>query len=316
MILHRHNRLKYLFFFTILFFSVSCEKEADITFNHVDSQVVIISNFTPDEPFSLNISRSKVINSNVTEQSLESADIQICRGENCEVLEPKTGNDNLNELGFLTRDFQPEVGVQYSLKVNVEGMESMVSAEAITPALVPLSHVAVGAITEIPLEDDPEDEKQYDVRVSLQFDDPSGVDNYYQINFYQELISNDGNIITAIDSSGIEDFISIDADLVNLRNVSDNGILISDRQFDGMTRDLLFRPTFKFNPLNQQPINLKVELKSVSKAYFDYYSSVFKQVSQGSDPFTQPVEVISNIKNGHGIFAGYSKDEIKREIQF
>ena len=315
---HRHNRIQYFFFSLILLLSVSCEKESNITINKVDNQVVILSNFTPNEPFLLELSQSQTFNSDTTTSTLESADIQICKGENCEVLasETSTGNDNINKLQFKSRNIQAEVGVEYSLKVNIDGMDAIVSAEATTPQAVSLSHVAIGTLTEIPLEGDPENETRYEAKVSFQFDDPIGVDNYYQINFYQEVISNGNLSGEPDDSTGVEDYYSIDSDIINLRNVTDRGILLSDNHFDGLTRDLLFRPIFKFNPTTEVPVKIKVELRSVSKDYYDFYSSVYKQVNQGSDPFSQPVEIISNIKNGHGIFAGYSKDVIKSEIDF
>ena len=315
----QYNRTKYYFLFLLLICSLSCEKEANITINKVDAQLVIVSEFTPNEPFSLEISRSSSIFSPSNEQALENADIQVCKGNNCQKLasDSNSGNLNLNKLKFTaTRDIQPEVGVQYSLKVKIDGIQD-VSAEAVTPEAVDLTHVALGAISEIPLEGNPADEKQYNAKISLQFDDPAGEDNYYQITFYQETIRTNGNIQGESDTLvPIEDFFSIDSEIIDIRNITDNGILLSDTYFDGLTRDLLFRPIFKYNPINEVPVNIRVELRSVSKAYFDYYSSVYKQVNQGSDPFSQPVEIISNIKNGLGVFAGYSKDVVVRELEF
>lgn len=316
----RHNRAKYYFLFLLLITSISCEKEANIAIQEVDAQIVINSNFTPNEPFLLELSKSSSVFSTTTAQTLEDADIQVCKGIICQKLVASSiGNDNLNKVRYTSERELPEAGIQYSLKIEIEGMEKVVSAEAMTPEKVDLTHVAIGAITEIPLEDDPIDEKQYDARISLQFDDPAGEDNYYQINFYQESIDNNGNQVIdpeTLKPVGIENFIAIDQDIVDLRNITDNGILLNDRHFDGQTRDLFFRPIFKYNPTTELPVNIVVELRTVSKAYYDYYSSVYKQVNQGSDPFSQPVEIISNIKNGLGVFAGYSKDVMVREIEF
>ena len=314
-----HSRVKYYLLFLLLICSVSCEKEANISIQEVDAQVVIISNFTPNEPFQLELSPSTSIFtlSNNT-QDLENATVEICGGKNCQILDSQVsggGNDNLNKFIFTSTKDKPVAGIEYSLNVKIEGMEE-VSAEAISPEKVELTHVAVGAVSEIPLPNNPIDEKQYEVRVSLQFDDPTGEDNFYQINFYQQKNDVNGNLIAQYNDEGIEDFLEIDDDIIDIRNITDNGILLSDRHFDGQTRDLFFRPTFKFNPLTEMPVNLIVEFRTVSKDYYDYYSSVHKQVNQGSDPFSQPIEIISNINNGLGVFAGYSKDVMIREIEF
>jgi len=58
---------------------------------------------------------------------------------------------------------------------------------------------------------------------------------------------------------------------------------------------------------------VKVEMRSVSKAYFNYKTSLYRQKYAMEGDFlygiAPPVTVISNILGGYGVFAGYSKTD-------
>jgi len=315
--LNRYNQTKYFLLPFLMLLLVSCEEEVDISIRNVDDKVVVVSTFTPNgnEPFSLNLSKSSSLFSESSPQALEQAVIQICKGENCELLGPPenvSGGNDGRGIMFTTRNFRPQVNIPFTLKVNVDGV-SPISAQSIVPETIEMAHVAVGASTQLTSDQPTNNEVEYETRIALSFDDPAGEDNYYQVNFQQLVITN-GNLEEDTISIPNVDYLSIDADLVNLRNVTDGGILIDGKDFDGLTRDLLFRPTFKYNALTENPISIAIELRTVSKEYFDYYSSVFRQINQGSDPFIQPVQIVSNINNGLGIFAGYSKSVVVRDL--
>jgi hypothetical protein len=56
-----------------------------------------------------------------------------------------------------------------------------------------------------------------------------------------------------------------------------------------------------------------VELYHVSEAYFKFEKSRIVASYTNGDPFAEPVNVYSNVKNGYGIFAinGWDWKEIK-----
>ena len=317
--LNRHNLTKYFLLPFLLVLMVSCEKEANISIKNVDDKIVVVSTFTPNEPFSLKLSKSTSLFSDSSPQALEDAIIQICKGENCVLLGRQTniigGNDG-NGIRFATGSFRAQTDTPFTLKVKVNGLAD-VNAEASIPEAVQMTHVAVGASTQLPSDQSANNsEIEYETKISLSFDDPVGEDNYYQVNFSQVVEVSDGNLVLKSDTIPNVDFSSFDSDIVNLRNITDGGVLINGKDFDGLKKDLLFQPTFKFDSNNEDPVSIIVELRTVSKAYFDYYSSVYRQVNQGSDPFIQPVQIVSNIENGLGVFAGYSKDEVIRDLEF
>jgi hypothetical protein len=59
--------------------------------------------------------------------------------------------------------------------------------------------------------------------------------------------------------------------------------------------------------------DLKIELRSVSYAYFNYKTSLYKQINAANGDLlygmAAPVTVKGNIKGGLGVFAGYSKSD-------
>jgi hypothetical protein len=52
---------------------------------------------------------------------------------------------------------------------------------------------------------------------------------------------------------------------------------------------------------------LLTELRSISKEYYDYQTSLNEYWNADGNPFAQPVQVFTNIENGFGIFAGFGK---------
>jgi len=58
-----------------------------------------------------------------------------------------------------------------------------------------------------------------------------------------------------------------------------------------------------------------IRFYTVSKEFYQYYISLSKHLNAQDEFFMEPVQVYSNIKNGFGIFAGYSIDVDSVEIQ-
>ena len=77
-------------------------------------------------------------------------------------------------------------------------------------------------------------------------------------------------------------------------------LLFNDLLFDGETA------TFKIN-LNELSYYsyLVMNLYSCSEEYYLYNKSYQTAIETTGDPFAQPVQVFSNINNGHGIFGGF-----------
>ncbi len=51
-----------------------------------------------------------------------------------------------------------------------------------------------------------------------------------------------------------------------------------------------------------------VELRSITKEYYKYHSTLARQLIVRQDPFAEPVSIYNNIEGGYGNFSGFSPD--------
>lgn len=316
------NTLHIFVVFHLFLLVSTCEKEVQLSIEEVDSKLAILCDFSPDEPFVLELSKSKSINStNLSSHIINNADVQIClNNEVIETILPLNNSSDANTK-YQSTVALPKIKQVYTLKVNVDGLAPITATSSI-PEAIEISHSSIGEINSF-LTDDTETEG-YEVRIGIQLDDPADETNYYQVSFYQEVLTSQPSaqqneiIITPNDGYSL-----IDDDLTNNFNVIDGGILFKDLTFNGTTKEFVFQPLFYYKPedvstnISSTPQNIIIELRSVSEEYYKYYTSVYRQSSQDkSTPFSNPTVIYSNIKNGYGVFAGYSKSTVKTPIEF
>ena len=60
--------------------------------------------------------------------------------------------------------------------------------------------------------------------------------------------------------------------------------------------------------------SIDFELQTEDATYSNYLKSIQKQQSAADDPFAEPVLLYSNIKEGLGVFSGYSVKN--RKVKF
>ncbi|MFK8006808.1 MAG: DUF4249 domain-containing protein [Saprospiraceae bacterium] len=315
------KKILHIFILFNLFLLIStCEKEVQLDIQEVDPKLAILCDFSPDEPFVLELSKSRSINSTKIEDDIISnADVQICvNNEIIETILPRTNTSSDANTKYQSVVALPKVKQVYTLKVEVDGLEPITATSSI-PDAIEISHSTIGAVNSF-LTDDNET-VSYEVRLGVQLEDPADETNYYQISFYQEVLTSipsaQQNEIKIIPNEG---YSLIDDDLTNNFNLIDGGLLFKDLTFNGTTKEFLFEPIFYYKPeddLNttSTPINIIIELRSISEEYYKYYTSVYRQSSQENTPFSNPTVIYSNIKNGYGIFAGYSKSTVKTPIE-
>lgn len=313
------KNLLHIFILSNLFLLItSCEKEVQLNIEEVDSKLAILCDFSPDEPFVLELSKSRSINStNLGGNIINNADVQICvNNEIIETIPPINTSSDANTK-YQSIVAVPKIKQVYTLKVEVDGLEPITATSSI-PEAIEISHSSVGAVTAF--ETDNDEMEGYEVRLGVQFEDPANETNYYQISFRQEVISSEQSAQpNSIEVSSNDSYSFIDEDIINNFNLIDGGILFKDLTFNGTTKEFVFQPKFFYKPgtppNTATPINIIIELRSVSEEYYKYYTSVYRQASQENTPFSNPTVIYSNIKNGYGIFAGYSKNTVKTPIE-
>jgi len=315
------NTLHITALFSLFLLVSTCEKEVQLDIEEVDSKLAILCDFSPDEPFILELTKSKSINSTkVVSNIINNADVQICvNNELVETIPPRNNSSNANTK-YQSSIVLPKIKQVYTLKVEVDGLAPITAISSI-PEAVEISHSSIGQINTYFTDDD--ETVNYEVRLGVQLEDPADETNYYQISFYQEVLTStpsaQQNEIKIIPNEG---YSLIDDDLTNNFNLINGGVLFKDLTFNGTTKEFVFQPSFYYKPedlstnTSSTPINIIIELRSVSEEYYKYYTSVYRQTAQDNNtPFSNPTVIYSNIKNGYGIFAGYSKSTVKTPIE-
>ncbi|NBX80899.1 MAG: DUF4249 domain-containing protein [Flavobacteriales bacterium] len=141
------------------------------------------------------------------------------------------------------------------------------------------------------------------MKVNFKWNDPSE-ENYYMVRIKQAVSAPDFEYTEylymestdpSIDNSNNTD---IDGSVYPV-----NSYLFDDKKFNGQQKEIDFVCSYYYpnnDPLNPVTEIISCELISMNKETYLYYVSM--QANVESDFFSEPVKVLSNIKNGFGIF--------------
>jgi hypothetical protein len=140
-----------------------------------------------------------------------------------------------------------------------------------------------------------------DVEFNIEIHDDAAVNNFYSIiAYYLDTLFID-------DSSSYEVYLQkldIASDDIFIDEASDwNEVIFTDELFNGQKISIKINSDIQ----SYQPgMVIYWTLINHSEDYFMYKKTFNVYQSVEGNPFAEPVQVFSNIKNGYGIFAGYS----------
>lgn len=189
--------------------------------------------------------------------------------------------------------FKPEVDKEYMLRVIVPGYETVEAVGSI-PVQVPITKIEIDSSS---VYNDPSGLSS----VKIHFSDPPSKKNFYKLSFesHHYWVYNQDTIWNSYD-------VYFEVDDPTLKSNFTNGnLFVADTFFEGKNHTLSVKIPHYFNSGNTQ--SLSVKLLSLSEDYFRYATTLNLQQSTSGDPFSQPVQVYTNIRNGLGIFGGYNQ---------
>ena len=264
-----------------------CENLIEIKLPDSSSEIVVIAPFTTDIPWQVTLQRTvSVHDTSPTPAVIENASVTI-QGEDGSVVELSDWGG-----GFYTSPTTfPKVGVTYTLTVEAEGFKRVEARDRI-PEPVTVRDVRISDIGGI---------RYFDVEI----EDDGNVENYYELTITDKLlVGGQQFIVTSSEleeqmrNFAIQDPISPDVTRPPL-----NRALIRDTPFNGERYVISFNRTHHFREDNI--LEQSVYIHTVSRAYYEYYRSKIIQENANSLPFAEFAGVLSNVKNGQGVFAGY-----------
>jgi hypothetical protein len=197
----------------------------------------------------------------------------------------------------------PQPGKRYSVEVKTDKF-GMATASYVHPSIVTPASFDYRIIGPSPVWPDADD-----IEFILEFDDPAGLD-FYEV--MMQVRDEHGNSLIFNLENPDPSYTDTDIDLAE-----DSGFILDDKLFEGKTARLVFHGMQLLNGPSEEEMKWKayiVEIRHFSPEYHDYLVSYVQQLNARNDPYAQPVKIMSNVKNGLGVFAGFTRSVTEYEI--
>lgn len=274
--------MKNIFYILILIAVGSCTKQIPFDDPGTEQKLVINSLIEPNDSITAEISVSASI--------LRPGDVNVLTTATVSLYENGTliGNLEPDDFDIYGIDHAPVEGKEYEL-VASETEYGTASSTTSVPSAIVVSNITVEQTLDL------NDQTIY--RVEFDLDDPSG-DNFYILHVVQSY----PDVAEQWDQS----FTSTEPYFLggSQDNYFWSGAAFRDDAFDGqkqrMTVDLDYLDT-------SQGSTYSILLISATEEHFLYHVSYKAYQDSNGDPFSQPVQIYSNVDNGLGIFAGHNK---------
>ena len=194
-------------------------------------------------------------------------------------------------LEVFEKNFVP--GNNYRLQVSKSGFET-ISAQAVYPSLVEIDTAYYRESTVVG--EFNEDVKQ----IQVDFQDPVG-SNFYEIKAY---------VIEEIGSENYFYPLYPSADQFNGQIGRGEGLFFSDENFEGELAEIIINYSdFEVD----EDAEVILELRHITEDYLLFDLSLELAFNSNDNPFSEPVQVKSNIENGFGVFALWNSDIVVLE---
>jgi hypothetical protein len=297
---------KLISFLSIIVVLSSCEKDVNIKLPQKDPKLVINGLLAVDSTVSVSIGRSRSVLDPVStsgpyqEQYVVKNAIAVVY-ENTSILDTLV-YDNMQYRYVSPNHKTVKAGNTYSIIVNAPGYKQA-EASTIVPSQSVIDDVVRVKNARTNSDGNPEDE------ITLKLNDPAEA-NFYLIQFYHADYSFSGGYPVYCVSTTDKDIEAIgdNADPFSTENCYDgNSLLMKDVNFNGRLK--LTR--FYINSYELQEITGPggqvskpyVKVSRITEDYFKFVKSYNVYSSSYDNPFAEPANVYTNVKNGYGVFS-------------
>lgn len=283
---------------------VSCQKDVTVKVPDIPNGLTLFCRVEVGEQFRAVVGNSIGIQQYNRNHKPFVSDADVTLYRDGELLGKMTFDADLQE--YLSGAIA-EPGRRYKIKVEAPGYDA-IEADAIAPSNIPLRIVNIrdtttpapyGAGGIVPGK-----------AITLTFTDPA-VANYYKLNFFStydvsgmsgRLGGYSGECLQIKDPSIEQRFTFIDGE-----DCIYGDILFNDGLFNASSKSITVIVTqYAIDPLvNEQgdSVYAVFRLTHISEAEYRYQKSYEQSQEADGNPFAEPVNVYTNIKNGYGIFS-------------
>ncbi|MDA8896150.1 DUF4249 domain-containing protein [Bacteroidia bacterium] len=281
-------RKRRLFFATVIFLGLitSCTKELPL--GEVNSQIRLTVNMLGDnlQSPSVSVTLSSPINGTDSFPPVPNAKAYIIDGTDTAKLE--------YDIFFKTYSsgtFKLQPSTDYDLVVDVPGYPTATSKLSM-PQIIDLNGTVFKDSIGI-------DNQGFPVGgVDIVLKDPGAIRNFYRLTFFTWSTS-----LSEWEEASL-DF--VDTDIANAAQRNQNGnVLLKDDLFNGSTQVIRLYAPFGFSGQNPK---FKIIVDNLESNYYYYLQSIENYQPSGGI-FQEPAQILTNINNGVGIFAGSTQTE-------
>lgn len=272
-----------------------CEKVID--FPDSDPKINLYSQFQEGEPFRVYVSETGAINDDeIKYVDVAATEIIDLNSDNQIDTLSIPSDDGSGDIYYQSEKLIPQKNGEYQINVEVPGFGT-VSASSYVPdpasiQSVEVSHLEVQNTDLVDF---------YTLDLVLTIDDRPEEDNYYQLSVDYAIEDGFGGSLYQQAIYSIPDEI----EPAPSQESGGNGVLFRDININGLNTQIAVPITFAIGR-DEVLQFLRVELRTVSRDYYLFHSSVYRQQQTNNSPLAEPVEIYNNVQNGCGIFAGYS----------
>lgn len=287
------KKLKYLSWF-IPFVFFACETTIEVELPQEPSRLVVNCILNQDSIITASVTRSEMVDERVTDWAISGATVELFKnGSLLETLD----ESSLNSGQYISTVI-PENTANYSIKVSKEGYDqvegSTYFAEPIEIEKVEYTKTKVA----------------YDslLRFDLTFTDPVNTTDFYTIEVYERFAYYDswlGDTVYTYSRLYLYDTYDVVFE-TNYPN-GELGTFFEDELFNGKTYTVGFA-VYWDQFFNETDVQYELVLGRTDEAHYNYNRSFTYYLSSYYDPFSEPVQVYSNIENGYGVLGSKSID--------
>lgn len=298
------NVIQYIILAGVFSTSVGCEKTIKVDLPQEKEKLVINSESFTGDTLKISVSKSEALLKYRYGRNLDipGAEIKLYEGgKEIDRLEYDPGSQ------LYVSHTKTEIGKVYSIKANAPGFTEI---SASSEALVPVNILSVSRSFKVRLDIDGIEQDE----IKLEFNDPEATEDYYMVRILKPNDSN--NYFYCVNTSDASVESIYDENIDQNTCIPSDGIFIRDNLFNGSKKELrIFLNSYYLQPdtVMGEVVYPQIELLHVTEDYYKYQKSYHFGLENFNNPFSEPVNVYTNIKNGYGIFSLISADaaEIK-----
>ena len=277
---------------------VGCEEPIELDIALRKPQLVIQSNFMPDEAVRLRVSASRP--SGGASVVVDDATVTLYEEDEFveELIYVREPAEAISGGGFYqTAAFRPQIGERYTVHVSGDGYDPVTAVSSI-PQPVPFTDLRMTSFSSARRDG----KRLYAMHLDVGYADPGDEVNYYDLRIYQRVVPFE---VTARGDTTLLPAL--------LKTVGAPGrVQQPDKTLSLLLQDVGVAGSIGVDVQSQLDATKEVlsevviELRTVSPEYYLFQRSLGPKLSSPAGGLHEPVILFNNVESGLGIFAGYT----------